>query len=194
MQKWGKKTFSMSENNVSTIIQAQHKQRKLPLFFWALSSCKSLVHTPSFLYIYIYKKKISRALPADSLKKTQSIQHGGIIWSSSPSSQSSNLSPYISSKPFSSYARWIGWETKYKNRTHSAYTKALNSLTLVHQNKHVRAPYPKTDWSGRSRRDGGTAHGAGGWRRRRRPAPSWASWAAARPPEAAAAGSSPPLD
>jgi len=100
----------------------------------------------------------------------------------------------IPSKPFSSYARWIGWETKYKNRTHSAYTKALNSLTLVHQNKHVRAPYPKTDWSGRSRRDGGTAHGAGGWRRRRRPAPSWASWAAARPPEAAAAGSSPPLD
>jgi len=58
----------------------------------------------------------------------------------------------------------------------------------------VLPPEPKTDWSGRSRRDGGTAHGAGGWRRRRRPAPSWASWAAARPPEAAAAGSSPPLD
>jgi len=61
---------------------------------------------------------------------------------------------------------------------------------------HVRAPYPKTDWSGRSRRDGGTAREVGGWRRRRRPAPSWASasWTAERPPAAAAAGSSPPLD
>lgn len=62
--------------------------------------------------------------------------------------------------------------------------------------------YPKMDWSGRSRQDGGTAHEVGAWRQRRQPGPSWAASpsAVARPPAAWAAaaagagGCSPPLD
>lgn len=58
--------------------------------------------------------------------------------------------------------------------------------------------YPKRDWSGRSRQDGGTAHEAGAGRQRRQAAPSWAaspSAAAQRPAVAAhGCGSSPPLD